>query len=64
MIWYFLAHCALLIGLFAWLDRRQMERYNGFARWSQVFSGMLGDDIHKFQDQIEGIHESVKELKQ
>ena len=63
MIWYFLAHCALLIGLFAWLDYRQTERYNYFSRWSTIFSKMLGDDIHQIQDQISDIQNSVKELK-
>jgi hypothetical protein len=50
MIWFFAAHSALLIGLFAWLDHRQTERYNKFAQWSQIFSKMLGDDIHTIQD--------------
>jgi len=75
MLWiFFFGHSALLIALFVWLDRRQLqrhnnledrqtERYNLFAQWSQVFSKMLGDDVHRIQEQIDGIHESVKELR-
>jgi hypothetical protein len=53
MIWYFLAHAALLWGLFMWLDGRQTERYNKFAEWSQNFSAMLGEDIQRIQRSVE-----------
>ncbi len=55
MVWYFIVHCALLAGLFIWLDRRQMDRYNLFSQWTQIVSPMLSDDIKNLLTELESI---------
>jgi hypothetical protein len=44
VIWIFIAHCALLVVLFMWLDARQTERHNLFAHWTATsLMPQLGD---------------------
>jgi hypothetical protein len=50
----------LLIGLFMWLDGRQTERYNGFSRWSEIFSKMLGEDLQQIRDDVMDIKQRLK----
>jgi hypothetical protein len=64
MAWLlFIAHSALLIGLFAWLDHRQNERYNLFSQWTQVFSKMLGDDMRQLCTGVQTINSERDELR-
>jgi hypothetical protein len=52
VIWFFIAHCVLLIGLFVWLDRRQTERYNLFAHWTQSSLMVWATDVARQIDSL------------
>jgi hypothetical protein len=61
MIWYFIIHCALLVGLFMWLDSRQAERYNLFAQWTQTSLMPQLGDVARSLENLPG--EAVRQLE-
>lgn len=64
MVWaFFITHCALLIGLFVWLDSRQAARYNLFEQWTQIFSKMLGEDMQQIRSDVTDINLGREELQ-